>query len=92
MANNYDNELLEIVVVDAMSTDRTREIVKEYCQRYPQRIKLIDNTQLITPVAMNLGIKAASNELVMISSSHAEYSPDYISNMVNGLVKHRADA
>ena len=32
LANDYPHDDLEIIVVDGMSTDHTREIVSEYCK------------------------------------------------------------
>ncbi|MDD5063960.1 MAG: glycosyltransferase family 2 protein [Phycisphaerae bacterium] len=67
----------EVLCVDGMSTDRTVEIIKEHSTR-DNRIKLITNTAKITPVAMNLGVKQAKGDFIMVVSCHAEYAPDYI--------------
>lgn len=78
LANDYAKELLEIFVVDGMSEDRTREIVSLYATRYPN-IFLLENSKKITPVALNIGIKAARGDLVMRVDAHATYASDYIS-------------
>jgi glycosyltransferase involved in cell wall biosynthesis len=90
LANDYPREVLEIVVVDGMSTDRTREIVDEYCQQY-LFIKMIDNPWHIKPKALNIGIKSTKSDVVMRIDAHALYAKDYISKLVRGLFQYNAD-
>ena len=73
--NDYPNK--EIIVVDGMSTDKTREKLKNY-----EEIRIIDNKRKITPVAMNIGIKNSTGEYVMIAGAHSIYSENYISECV----------
>jgi succinoglycan biosynthesis protein ExoA len=77
----------EIIVVDGMSTDGSREILKNYCSRY-NNIKLIDNHRKITPVAFNLGIKNSSGEYIVIWGAHAEYGKDFLENSLLLFKKH----
>lgn len=90
LANDYPCELLEIVVIDGMSTDRTREIVNEYCKKYPF-IKMIDNPWHIKPKALNIGIKSTKSDVVMRIDAHAVYVKDYVSKLVHGLFQYNAD-
>jgi glycosyltransferase involved in cell wall biosynthesis len=62
----------EMLCVDGMSTDKTRQIVQEYASR-DSRIKLIDNPHKIVPTAMNLAIKQSRGDFIMIVGCHAEY-------------------
>ena len=82
IASDFPKNMLEILVVDGMSTDRTREIVKQFSQDYPY-IRLIDNPNRFTPFAFNLGIKNAKNEIILIMGAHSTYSEDYISKCGN---------
>lgn len=68
---------LEILVVDGMSTDKTREIVQRFSQRNPI-IRLIDNPNRKTPFAFNIGIQQAQGEYVAILGAHTIYQPDYV--------------
>ena len=70
--NDYPQSRLEILVVDGMSEDLTRKIIKDYCQRYPF-LTLLDNYQNITPCALNIGIKSARGELILWMSAHNIY-------------------
>jgi glycosyltransferase involved in cell wall biosynthesis len=44
LAQDYPKEDLEVLFVDGMSSDRTREIVEAYTQQYTF-LKLIDNEE-----------------------------------------------
>ena len=71
-------EPIEILVVDGMSSDRTREIVASWQARDP-RVNLIDNRRQIVPTGLNEGIARARGEFIAIVSAHAEYAHDYLS-------------
>jgi len=90
LANDFPKEELEILVVDGMSEDGTREIVTEYEQRYPF-IRLIDNPHRVTPYALNIGIAASRGEIVMRIDAHAVYSAEYVRRCVEALKLYDAD-
>ena len=56
IAGDFPLERLEILVVDGMSDDGTRDQVRSYAERYPV-VRMLDNPKKITPAAMNVGIK-----------------------------------
>lgn len=88
--NDYSKENLEILVVDGMSKDRTRQIVDEYIKQY-SFINLLDNPKMIAPSALNIGIENAKGEIIMRMDAHATYEKDYISKCVNYMKKYEAD-
>ena len=90
LANDYPRDDLEILVVDGMSTDRTREIVGEYCKEY-SFIRMIDNPWHIKPKALNIGIESTKSDVVMRIDAHTVYANDYISKLVKGLFRYNAD-
>lgn len=90
LTQDYPKDDLEILLVDGMSKDRTREIVAEYIAEHPF-IRLIDNPDKIVPYAMNRGIDAAKGDIIMRLDAHASYQPDYFSVLVNGLKRLNAD-
>jgi glycosyltransferase involved in cell wall biosynthesis len=73
----YGQENYEVIVVDGMSTDGTREIIQSYVEKYPN-VTWLDNEQHITPVAMNLGIKAAKGDYVIRLDAHSSVPSNYI--------------
>jgi len=90
MNQDYPKDDLEILLVDGMSLDKTREIVACYTARFPY-IRLIDNPGRFVPYAMNRGIDAAKGEVIMRLDAHASYQSDYFSVLVNGLKRLHAD-
>ena len=90
LANDYPKDKLEILVVDGMSDDGTREIVQDYTCRYPL-IKLVDNPKRITPTAMNIGVRNARGEAIAIVGAHSTYDEHYLSECVKHLYEYGAD-
>lgn len=70
IAQEDHNKEIEVLIVDGMSTDKSRIIIKEYLKEYPY-IKLFDNPHKITPVAMNEGIRNAKGEKVVMVNAHS---------------------
>jgi len=85
--NDYPAEKMEILVVDGMSNDGTREIVRKLSMT-DSRVKLLDNPRRIVPVAMNIGLKAAQGDLFIRIDGHAEVPADFISQSVRCLHEH----
>jgi len=90
IANDYPKESLEILVVDGMSEDRTREILKDYAEKY-SFIKVLDNPKRITPCALNIGIKNAQGEIIMRMDAHTTYEKNYVSKCIKYLKEYNAD-
>lgn len=87
LENSYPLDKLEIIVVDGMSSDGTREIVKRYMARYPM-VKLLGNPRLITPVALNIGVKAAQGDIIVILGGHSYIEEDFLLQSVKTLSEH----
>jgi glycosyltransferase involved in cell wall biosynthesis len=87
---DYPKEKTEVLVVDGMSEDGTRAIVKNYSGKYPF-IKLLDNPDKFTSFALNIGIKNSGGEIIARMDAHAGYEKDYISKCVKYLKEYGAD-
>src|SRR6478672_3718217 len=83
----YINELLqfclaaqpiekEIILIDGYSTDHTSQIIEHYCSQY-NNIKLLYNPHRYVPYALNIGIKAATGDIIIRLDAHTRYAPDY---------------
>jgi len=79
--NDYPSDRFEVLVVDGMSIDRSREIVMKYSKRH-NNIKLIDNPKRIRVTANNVGIRAAQGEIIISMDAHVLYARDYIRQCV----------
>lgn len=79
LENDYNN--LEIIVVDGMSTDGTKEIIIELSGKYSNLI-ILENSRKITPVALNMGLDIATGDYIMIAGAHADFPKNYISVIV----------
>ena len=84
LSQDYPKDDLEIILVDGMSKDRTREIVATYTAKYPF-IRMIDNPERIAPCAMNHGIKEAKGDVIMRLDAHVYYPKNYFSLLVEKL-------
>ena len=84
LSQDYPQDSIEVLFIDGMSTDNTRNIVSEYSSKHRQ-IHLLDNPHRIVPYAMNIGIKAATGDVIVRLDGHAEYPSDYISSSVHYL-------
>ena len=80
----------EILVADGRSSDNSRELVSVY-QGRTVSVRLLDNQSQTTPAGMNLGIRAAAGEIIIIAGAHTVYPVDFVENCVFWLDKTGAD-
>ncbi len=90
VSQDYAKENLEVLIVDGMSGDKTREIVKRYSEKYPF-VKLLNNAKKFTCFAFNIGLKASRGKIIIIMGAHAGYEKDYVSKCVRYLKEYNAD-
>jgi glycosyltransferase involved in cell wall biosynthesis len=91
LAQDYPADRMEILVVDGLSDDGTREAVLAYQEVHPH-IQLLDNPARIVPPGLNLGIRRARGEIVVRVDGHCEIAPDYVSRCVQHLCEDEVDA
>ena len=73
---DYPRDSYEILIVDGMSTDKTRDLV----QKYP--VKLLLNERKNVAAARNLGVKNAREELVAFTDGDCKVDPQWLKNLV----------
>lgn len=81
LAQDYPSELMEIMVVDGMSGDGTRERVRALAE-HDERVRLLDNPERIAAAALNVGLQEAHGDLIVRVDGHCEIATDYIRNAV----------
>jgi glycosyltransferase involved in cell wall biosynthesis len=90
MKQDFTWDESEIILVDGLSTDKTRQIIRDYIVKYPF-IKLLDNPRKITPVSLNIAIRAAENDIIFRIDAHTTYPPTYFSVLSKHLIELKAD-
>jgi len=81
LAQSYPATLITTFICDGMSNDGTRELVVDFSAAHPQFV-LLDNTRRTTPFALNLGIRQAETDIVIILGAHSELYPDFVQKNV----------
>ncbi len=90
LLQNYPKEDLEVLFVDGMSSDHTRQIVNGYTETYPF-IYLLYNPHKTVPYAMNIGIQAAKGDIIIRIDAHTIYEKNYFTTLCSHLIELKAD-
>jgi len=85
LAQDYPAGRLEILVVDGMSDDGTRQAVLAQAAADP-RVRLLDNPAGIVPPGLNVGIGQARGEIIVRVDGHCEIASDYVRRCVQHLL------
>ncbi len=86
LADQYESDRYEIIVVDGRSEDRTRDKIQAFKLSRPElSIVLVDNPARKIPIALNLGIAAAHGEIIARMDAHAVPSDGYVRRCVEVL-------
>jgi len=82
----YSKELMEIMIIDGMSIDRTREYYQEYKSKTKiKNLNWYKNVKKTAPCAMNIGIKKSKGDVIIRLDAHSSYEDDYIEKCVQVL-------
>jgi succinoglycan biosynthesis protein ExoA len=87
LASDYPRDRIEVLVVDGMSDDGTRDIVRRLAAA-DTRLRLLDNPERIVPHAMNRGIRESKGDLVLRIDGHAVVPPDFLAHNVAAMQEH----
>lgn len=75
-ALKIDNLEKEIIIVEDNSTDGTREIIKSFCQNYPDCKLILNNIPKGKGHAVRMGLKNATGDILAIQDADLEYDID----------------
>lgn len=76
-----ENVDVEVLVMDGMSEDNTRDLVNAMSVKHPE-IRLHDNEKQLQSPALNKAIRLAKGGHILRLDAHAEYPEDYLSNCI----------
>jgi len=74
---NYPKDLIETIVIDDKSTDKTAEIASKY------NVKIIKGKHKGVGAARNLGIKKASGDIILFVDADQILDKNYVKEIVN---------
>jgi GT2 family glycosyltransferase len=83
---DYPYEKIEACVVDGASTDESPNLIREY-SKTNSNVKLLSNPDRITPKGLNIGVKAATGEIIIILGAHTKVKKDFISKNIEYIKK-----
>lgn len=83
----YPHDAIEVVLVDAMSTDSTLDIMRKFAAGTPDfhKIVLCQNPKKTQPSGWNVAIQAASGDVIIRVDAHAHIPSDFIAQNVRCL-------
>ncbi len=86
LAQDYPPGKLEILVIDGMSTDGTREAIN-HLKGGRLALRLLDNPRQTTPSALNIGVRESIGEIVLRVDGHTTIEPGYIRQCIDVLLR-----
>ncbi len=89
LAQDYPRELLEIVLIDNMSTDGTAEIAESFSDKIA--VSVLKIAERGRSQGLNRGIQEAKGEVIVRVDARTVIKPDYVSRCINTLLKTGAD-
>lgn len=91
VAQRYDPDRFEILVIDGQSTDGTQGLVAGFAQRHPN-VRLLDNPRRLSSAARNLGVQQARGEILVVVDGHCELdNRDLLGDLVDAFRRSGAD-
>lgn len=80
---DYPKELLELIIVDGLSTDGTAQLARQFLEQNQLRGMVIQESKRTgKSVALNLGLARATSDLICISDAECRWRTDALLNAV----------
>ena len=84
-AQTHPRDRLEVLVIDGMSDDRTREIITRFAAETSIDLRLFDNPKRLPAAAMNIGLRFARGDVILRVDGHAALSRNYVEACLRAL-------
>ncbi len=81
---NQTYSAVDVLLLDDCSTDESRQVIADYCARYPDRVRAILNDQNTGNVftQWRRGLQEVESDLVWMCESDDFCDPDFLENLV----------
>ncbi len=90
LSQDYPADRMELIVVDGLSDDDSRERLQRIAEG-DARVHVLSNPKRIVPSSLNLALRHARGEIVARVDAHTLLAPEYLSNGVDLIVRSGAD-
>ncbi|MFR1477080.1 MAG: glycosyltransferase [Hydrogeniiclostridium mannosilyticum] len=78
----YQHDRMDIVLIDSMSKDQTRTIMKNFMNSHDfYRVTCLENPKMLQAPGWNIGLDTADGEIIMRLDAHASIPEDFIEKM-----------
>ena len=81
LAQEYPSDLLEIIIVSDGSNDRTAELARLYAGNGVQLLEC--STPVGKATALNIGVAAATRDIVVFADARQRFSPNAVAELVS---------
>ncbi len=87
LSQTYPKELMEVVLVDAMSSDKTREIMENFknASHGFYSVKVVDNPKKNQASGWNKAIVTATGEVIIRIDAHSHIPCDYVKKCMENI-------
>lgn len=75
----------DVLVVDNNSSDQTRQVVEDFCQRYPDRFRYLFEPRQGLSNARNAGVLKARAEILAFTDDDVTVEPTWLQNLTAAL-------
>lgn len=88
LAQTYPQELVEYLLVDNNSSDRTAATIQLAAANFPGQVRLLSENQIQSSyAARNTGIRAAKGEILAFTDADCRPQPQWLESLIQPFVK-----
>jgi glycosyltransferase involved in cell wall biosynthesis len=90
VSSSYPQDKIEIIVVDGISEDGTRELAEELADKY-SFVRVLNNEKKILASGWNMGIENSKGDIIITANAHAEIEKEHIKKCISYMNQYKAD-